>query len=746
MDLAEQILRHRKDARWIGGGMVLLLMICSGIYYLLLRGKGLPAEMASDKLLLFVLWYINIILILSILLILVRSFFRLLLERHHRILGSKFKTKLVLTSIALSLIPVLILFPFATRLLLDSFDQWFTLPVDEVMSQAADTARALSQQIENTTSRDARRVLQEVASYDLEDLEQRPALQHRIQELAEELELHYLAVYDGTEPIHDTTDPTMGFQRAPSFRGLGFLDEAIAKGESVHVESSLDVEGRLILAAAARERSSDPPQASEEGEEDVLGPPAPQHTVVVAGIVLPPDIAEKSQNLLLAYQNYLQLAVSKEDLRAAYLLNLLMVTLLVVLAFSSIGLRLARRVTEPIQALAAATHRISTGELDHRVEVAVDDELGVLVDAFNNMTEELQRNKELVDRKNRELTHNNKRIAAVLQNVAAGVISVSAAGTILTCNGAALEILRQRSQEVIGRPIEDAWSDLERNKLVRLLQEDFTVGGQLNRQIHMVLGGVLKTLEVKITTLPGAQGQVLGGRVVVVEDLTELIYAQKLAAWNEVARRIAHEIKNPLTPIRLTAERLVRKYRQGAKDFEQMLEEGSEIIVKEVTSLKAMVDEFSRYARMPRPQPRDVDLVGLADEIVSLYQGLKPGIEVSSQVDDQAETVRFDPEQLRSVLINLLDNAIEATDAPGEVQLSAGRRNGRVAIHIADSGQGIRLEDREKVFLPYFSTKGRGTGLGLAIVQRIVSEHNGIISVSENQPHGAVFTVEVPVQ
>jgi two-component system nitrogen regulation sensor histidine kinase NtrY len=158
------------------------------------------------------------------------------------------------------------------------------------------------------------------------------------------------------------------------------------------------------------------------------------------------------------------------------------------------------------------------------------------------------------------------------------------------------------------------------------------------------------------------------------------------------------------------------------------------------------VDEFSRYARMPRPQPKDVDLTELADEIVSLYQGLKPGIEVSSQVDEQAQTVRFDPEQLRSVLINLLDNAIEATNAPGEVRLTAERQKSRVAIHVADSGQGIRLEDREKVFLPYFSTKGRGTGLGLAIVQRIVSEHNGIISVSENQPRGAVFTVEVPLQ
>jgi two-component system nitrogen regulation sensor histidine kinase NtrY len=733
MELPEQLLKHRKDDRFIAAGLLLLLLVFSLFYYLLQRGKGLSAVMATDKLLLFVLWYINIILILAILFVLVRNLFRLVLERHNRILGSKFKSKLVASAIGLSLIPVLILFPFATRILIDSFDQWFSLPVEEVLSQAAETANALSRQIETTNLRDARRVLREVAELDLEDLGQRPALQHRLQELREELQLHYLALYDGTEYIHGTADVLAGFRSAPKLqRPTRFLDEAIDKGEAIRVEGSLDIDGRLILAAASAVR--------EDGEEQ-----RPHHTVVVAGTVLPPDIAEQSESLLLAYQDYLKLSVRKQDIRTFYLLLLLMVTLLVVLAFSSIGMRLARRLTEPVQALAAATDRIGRGDLDYQVEVAVDDELGVLIDGFNHMTGELKRNRELVDRRNRELVEAHKQIAAVLQSVAAGVISIDAGGKILTCNGAALEILHQREDEVIGQPIHQAWADGERDKLVLLLEEDFTAGGLIDRQLRMTVGGVWKTLEVKVKTLPGSKGQP-GGRVVVLEDLTELIYAQKMATWNEVARRIAHEIKNPLTPIKLTAERLLRKHRQADPELGKNLERGVETIVREVSTLKNLVDEFSRFARMPRPQPQEIDLEQLASEMLGLYQGLKPGVEVESHIAPEAATVRFDPEQLKSVLINLLDNAIEATEAPGRVSLSAARADGHVHLNVADTGRGIPPEDREKLFLPYYSTKGRGTGLGLSIVHRIVTDHNASIHIEDNRPRGAVFRLEIPLQ
>ena len=232
--------------------------------------------------------------------------------------------------------------------------------------------------------------------------------------------------------------------------------------------------------------------------------------------------------------------------------------------------------------------------------------------------------------------------------------------------------------------------------------------------------------------------------MVVLEDLTELIRAQELATWNEVARRIAHEIKNPLTPIKLTAERLLRKHRQGDPELGTKLEEGAAIIVREVATLKSMVDEFSRFARMPQPQPRDLDLEAVVGETLPLYRGLKPGVEVESAIHDEARHARFDPEQLRNVLVNLIDNAVEATEAPGRITVSTTPRNGRVLLHIADTGRGIPAADREKLFLPYFSTKGRGTGLGLSIVHRIVTDNRATIRVEDNQPQGTVFTLEIP--
>ena len=236
----------------------------------------------------------------------------------------------------------------------------------------------------------------------------------------------------------------------------------------------------------------------------------------------------------------------------------------------------------------------------------------------------------------------------------------------------------------------------------------------------------------------------LRGQVMVLEDLTELIKAQELAAWSEAARRIAHEIKNPLTPIKLSAERLRRKWRQADAGFEEALEEGTTLIVQEVETMKGMVDEFSRFARMPTPHPTDVDLGKLVEDTLHLYEGLKPGVEIGGRVGDGAQRARVDGEQLKRALINLLDNALEATEAPGRVEVAIERQDGRLEIHVADTGRGIPAALRDKLFLPHFSTKGRGTGLGLAIVHRIVSDHHGRIRVEDNRPSGTVFTIELP--
>lgn len=740
MDLRARIHRHRKDNRLIFGGLGAVFVVFALIYFLLKRGQGLPTELATNNIVLFGLWYINIVLILAILFILLRSFFLLLLERKNRILGSKFKTKLVVTAIALSLIPVLILFPFATQLIVNSFDTWFKLPVDDVLEQANEIAGYLADEIENNNLRAACLALDRLIGFELGDLSQQPALQGEMQRLRSELDVDYLAVFDELEPIHGTADPSRGFSRVPDLRGqTRLLEEAIARGRGAQrVDDLIELEGPLVLAACAGVR----PQAVISGQ--LTEAPLP-HTVVVTGRLLPRDLAKNSDSLRLAYQQYLLLSVSRDQIRSTYLQNLLMVTLLVILAFSQIGLRLARRITQPIQALVDGTRRIREGDLDHQVEVEVDDELGVLVGAFNTMTAELKNNRELVERGNREIKVAHKRLATVLQNVAAGVLAIDASGEILTCNGAALAILSQNDDEVVGRSMRDAWVDPERGKLVALLDEEFSAGGQIRRQLQLVIGGVWKTLEVKVTSLPDPEGRP-GGRVVVLEDLTELIHAQKMATWNEVARRIAHEIKNPLTPIQLTAERLLRRFKAGDPKLGDTLEQGVGTIVREVGSLKTMVDEFSRFARMPRPQPRDIEVEKLFAELVQLHRDIKKGVEVKAEVAPDAAIVSFDPEQLKAVLINLIDNAIEATEGPGEILLRSSRRGSRVALEVADQGRGISAADKEKIFLPYFSTKGRGSGLGLSIVHRIVTDHHATLQISDNTPRGSIFTIEVPIR
>jgi two-component system nitrogen regulation sensor histidine kinase NtrY len=737
MDLREKILRHRKNHRAIGAWLAVLLLLSAALFYLAQRGRDLPAALVTNRVLLFVLWYVNVVLIVVVVFVLLRNLLKLLVERQHRVLGSTFKFKLVATYIGLSLIPVLLLFLIATELLQGSIDRWFNTPVGPVLESGNAVAQALYDRIERTNLRDAALVATEIRGFDLDDPAERPRLTRRMHELLQALDLDLLAVYEGREFVHAILNSQSGIPDLPE-PDRSFLEQAAAQGKSTSVVAPPGKQGSLLMAAVAASR----PQA--ESEE-----PRPQ-VIVIAGALLDPKLAEQREKLVQDYQAYRQLQVQKDDLRASHILLFAMVTLLILLASSWTGLHLAKRVTVPIQALAEGTRVISGGDLGHRVDVEADDELGVLVDSFNRMTGELASNKDLLERSNRDLTTTNQRladeralIAAVLENVAAGVVSIDSAGRIFTCNGAALNMLRQREDEVVGRSFEEAWSDPQRARLAAVVREAApqTRG---SREVHLILGGEWKTFEAKITALRDAAGGVQG-RVLVLEDLTELIKAQQLAAWNEAARRIAHEIKNPLTPIRLAAERLLRKQRQNDPGLGDAVEEAVEIIVREVVAMQGMVDEFSRYARMPRPRPAPVDLPKLVGETLHLYRNLKPGVDVEGEVDPALSVVSIDGEQVKRALINLLDNAVEATDAPGRVTVSAHPSNGHLEIQVADTGRGIPPESKEKLFLPYYSTKGRGTGLGLAIVHRIVTDHQGSIRVEDNVPQGTVFTMELPI-
>lgn len=733
MDLRERFAQHRKDGRFVAAILVLVLAILTLIYYLIQRGRDLPSVLVTNKVLLFVLVYADALLILVILFVLARNLLRLWLERRQRALGARFKTKLVATYVGLSLVPVLLLFFYASELLQGSIDRWFSSSLRSVLEQSSAVAQSLQREIGERNYREALRVARRLSTLPLDEAESRTELATRLTQWRGEAGVAFLGVYLETDFVHAVVDPESGLNDLPEV-GRNFLLEAAKNGRADRVLMPAGARGRLILAAAAG--------AVAEGKRRPL---------VVAGTLLDPVTSGLSEELIQSYQSYRQLQVQKRDFAASYWLMFVLVTLLILLASSWAGLFLARRLMMPIQALAEGTRRVASGDLDQEIEVATDDEMAVVVESFNAMTQELRRNREEIDRSHRELVAANRGLAeeralvgAILENLAAGVIALDRDGTVLSANAAALELLGQRESELIGRRASDAWKDSERSRLEPLIAAAEEHPREAD-EVSLVLGGERRTFEVKVSDLRDAAGK-RSGKIVVLEDLSDLVKAQKLAAWTEAAQRIAHEIKNPLTPIRLAAERLRVKHRAGDPAVGELLEESVAIIVREVGKMQALVDEFSRYARMPGPQLAPTAIESLVAEVVALYRDVKPGVEIRTQVTAGLGEVWADAEQLRRVLINLLDNAVEATEAPGEVEVRASRRDDRWTLEVADAGSGIAPEDRAKLFLPFFSRKKRGTGMGLAIVQRIVSDHNGTIRVGDNRPRGSVFTLELPVR
>jgi two-component system nitrogen regulation sensor histidine kinase NtrY len=416
------------------------------------------------------------------------------------------------------------------------------------------------------------------------------------------------------------------------------------------------------------------------------------------------------------------------------------------------GLYLAKRITRPVQLLSEAAKEIAAGHYDQRIEHEGHDEFGSMIEAFNAMAAEIsQQRKRLeragidLERKHEEGEGRRRYIEAILERIATGVVSIDRAGRIGTMNPSALRLL-ELGGDVVGAsavdvfarpdltPINDVLDQAARAKMDSFAQE-----------VALVRDGRERHVVAAATRVAGTDGS-FDGTVLVVDDVTPLIRAQKVAAWREVARRLAHEIKNPLTPIQLSAERMKRKLTDIDAPLKDLVQECTSTIIGEVESLKGLVDEFSQFARMPAPRAVPTDLHAFLNETLALYDGLFASVEFQRHYDPAVTQVRVDPEQIKRVMINLIDNAIEAMGRQGTVVIETARdvSNSLVRIVVADTGQGIPAAERDKLFLPYYSTKGRGSGLGLAIVRRIVAEHGGSIDVTDNVPTGTRFMIELP--
>ncbi|MHC1581274.1 MAG: sensor histidine kinase, partial [Methanopyraceae archaeon] len=473
---------------------------------------------------------------------------------------------------------------------------------------------------------------------------------------------------------------------------------------------------------------------------------------LVAGAILPDAGLLHSQEIRRASENYIQARARKPEIKQLFVLLFVMFTLLTIFAATWFGLTFARGITEPVRALTEGTREVQAGNLGVHLEVEARDELGTLVTSFNDMVRELNHHKTEAERASRDLRiasevseARRRYIETLLENVTTGVVSLDAKGSVTLVNRAASRMLGvPEGEECVGLVYTELLSrpghEPLRAAAGRFLGVEDAV---VTREMVLDLGARRLDLAASFASLRDGRGVPIG-MLIVLEDLSELIRAQRVAAWREVARRLAHEIKNPLTPIQLSVQRMLKRHREGGPDLGSVLEEGAETIRQEVAGLQRLVDEFSRFARLPTLNPVPADIGQVVEGSLKLYEG-REDIVIERDLGE-VPVVNLDPEQMRRVLKNLVDNAIEAQGDGARVTVRTAYLSDAqvVRVEVADQGPGIPEEMRDRLFVPYFSTKEDGSGLGLAIVHRIVLDHKGRIRVEDNEPHGSRFVVEIP--
>jgi two-component system nitrogen regulation sensor histidine kinase NtrY len=677
---------HSRETRFLVSAFLFLMVLSAGAFYLLQRAREASPEELTNRVLLFVLWYLDISLIVILSFILVRSILRLAVERRSGILGSRFRTKLVLTYVGLTFVPVILIFLIATNLLQGSIDRWFSAPVETILRGGKEVTVQIRELVEERLARQAVIAADEItSSSDRADLVR----------LRNVLGVDLVALYDGDDLVEAVADPRRIPATLPPLR----WDRLPAQGTRAD-----RWRGGLLVRAWRSERDD--------------------RRVVVADM-LPAELLLHLENAIAADAEFQDMKQARGAITATTVLVLLAITLLLLFATVWVGLFLSRRFTEPLLAVAAATQRVAEGDALEEVDVPASDEVAVLVDSFNAMVRRVRATEA-------EILSSNQELATLLATVPTGVLSIDADGARFRPNTAAARMLGQPEWE-------NRWLDavqLDQPGL-RPLFERLRRGEPASARFEVALEPADSRLQVDVTSrpLPG------GGRVVAMDDLTQLIQAQRQAAWSEAAQRIAHEIRNPLTPIRLAAERIQRRADGLDDELREIVVSGCEAIVAQASGLKELVDAFQEYARLPTVNPRPSDVGRVLKEVGSLYDGVREEIEVVLDLPDHEVMALVDPVQLRQALVNLADNAVSAISDSGTITLRLEVDQDDLVVEVADTGVGLPTDDTKTLVEPFFSTKGRGSGMGLAMVHRIVIDHGGELDLRNLSPHGTLVRI-----
>jgi two-component system nitrogen regulation sensor histidine kinase NtrY len=712
------------------GALVLLV----GLEVLLRRSRDFSPDFLASVLL-YGLTVLNLTLLLVLLFILGRNLVRVLLERRRGVLGARLRMQLLLVFLLMALAPSILLILVGSDLIQQTVDRWFNVDVERILSSSQALGTAVRESVAERSRTHARVLAAEVERRRLLEPAGEGRLRRTVEARARELHIDLVNIFGREGERLAVMDPHL--PAAASFDSAS--GEALAEA-----------------AFAGREAEATGPFAAGELVRvavPVRGPDRSVTGVVMVGSFISGAVAGEAREVQDRYTKFRKAQSFSGPIKAVYLSFYLLPALLILFGAVWLALYLARRITTPLRLVAEGAERIAAGERRVKVDFPTgSDEFAALITSFNRMSERLARSEEEVEfnrtgltRKNQELEERRRLTETVLETVGTGVVVVDHEGTIAVVNAAASRLL-ELDGAATGRRLEDVLQGPGRDELFGLAQR--LLSGRVARQDREVILPSRERdrhLAVTVVALPGRLGSP-PGVVIVLDDLTPLMRAQKVAAWGEVARKLAHEIKNPLTPIQLSAQRVRKAYLKSDPAFEKILTECTRAIVDEVEALKTLVDEFAQFARLPAAKLAPASLHDVIDQALSLYDGLYSGVRIDRRLAEDLPTLRLDADQMKRVLINLVDNAIEATDKKGQVVIATefDRAQGRARLTVADDGPGIGLGDRDRLFVPYFSTKRRGSGLGLAIVSRIVQEHHGVIRVEDNQPRGARFVVDLP--
>ncbi|MBO9667989.1 MAG: PAS domain-containing protein [Bdellovibrio sp.] len=657
----------------------------------------------------------NIILLLLLLFMIFRNVVKVFVERQGKIFGSSLKAKLIAAFVAFSFIPTVLMFIISVFYINSSFDKWFSAKMAGVLKSSIEVTNAYYFNAKKKNYHFAHQIADAVRP-----LHNNKDIQKKVEDLRKEFALDAVEYYPslfGKRVVVSAEDDTVPTVPAVSL-------EFLQKGIKVQAEASIIHQfgdGNLVRVIVPVKEGSD-------------------RGAIVVSSFLPLSLVSKMDDISTAYDEFRDINPLEYPLKSIYLIILVLMTFVILLAATWFGFYLAKQLSIPIVQLGRATRRVAGGDYTPLQIKSGSEEINDLISSFNQMTVTLEKTLE-------ELDQHAQYTDTVLRNVNTGVISVDQAGRISTINRHAAHLLKVDPERYIGKSVRELLTLEYFRTFAELLKtmQDHKIES-IQKEFRLNVQGEAIPLQMSLSILKDEKGEEVG-KVLVFDDMTPIVNAQRSAAWTEVARRIAHEIKNPLTPIKLSAERLQRKF--GATITDPAFSECTTMIVKQVDGLKNLVNEFSNFARLPQARPVVANFNKVVEESLGLYRQAHPNVTFDFIQDFELPEFKFDPDQIRRVLVNLVDNAVAAVAKESQPSVQIVTRYDRdiktMRLTVSDNGDGVSAEQRNRIFEPYYSTKEGGTGLGLAIVKRIIEDHNGFIRATANDPKGMRMVIEMPV-